>query len=496
MFPLAALGAGLGQFVQDYQRQQEVAKQTMMLQMQIADFQRKMRLDQQETEAAGAVANFDPSALFGGGRPTPIQGLPQVAPAQGGQQTQPGSSFEGQYTGYPFPMTRTNGQFPALPPNTTNNAGVLGPGFPTQASTMGSDRLAQLPPPRGGQPADPLRGLPTDTATTTEQAAALARGLAGTLAGGGAQPGGTQMAQAAPAMEPAPEDVTKITTHDIQLLLRKNNPTMSGGALANAAQKIHADLLKDYELKLKRWQAVTGAAGDAQSRAIQSRKVDVDERQGNQRIGLEGQRLGLDTGTQGDLKQDRAKGRELEAGRLAEQRRSVDTAQSRASAKADVEKKKVEAGAQELRNLINRAEALAAQAMVDPSLVGTRAWLGRNVGGAIEQATGARPGGLGVGADKFKSEIQLLQEALQKPLQSARYSSKHSTDRMNELVPTVSAASSSSQVAAALRNISRELQVRLSAMEAATGAVAEDVGTMTREDALKALGFDTPAGQR
>ncbi len=63
-FNLAALGAGLGQFAQDYQRQQEQAKQTMMLKMQLERFQQ----EQQERQRQDQVKSTLFGAILGGGQ--------------------------------------------------------------------------------------------------------------------------------------------------------------------------------------------------------------------------------------------------------------------------------------------------------------------------------------------------------------------------------------------------------------------------------------------
>ena len=82
-FSLAALGAGIGQFAQDYQRQQEQQRQTLMLQMQLADFQRKMDAETRDSQAA-AIAFGPPGTAAQ--QPAKIQGLPQIG---GGSQGWP-----------------------------------------------------------------------------------------------------------------------------------------------------------------------------------------------------------------------------------------------------------------------------------------------------------------------------------------------------------------------------------------------------------------------
>ena len=71
MFPLAAIGAGIGQFAQDYRQQQESALRQMAAQMQLDALRRSMR----DEELLGSVLGSGRVPGFGQMQPT--QGLPQ-----------------------------------------------------------------------------------------------------------------------------------------------------------------------------------------------------------------------------------------------------------------------------------------------------------------------------------------------------------------------------------------------------------------------------------
>jgi hypothetical protein len=142
MFPLAALGAGLGQFAQDYQRQQESALRMMMAQRQMEAFQQQQRQLQQERDAQGAAFRIAGQGGMGGGfgQPAPIQGLgsPMSAPqrpiARAPQQqaaVQPPADFgaAGEYG---------VGQAPTEPPDT------IIPSKPAQGQRYSFDELRQL----------------------------------------------------------------------------------------------------------------------------------------------------------------------------------------------------------------------------------------------------------------------------------------------------------------------------------------------------------------
>jgi hypothetical protein len=489
MFPFAALGTGLGQFAQDYQRQQEVAKQTMMLQMQIADFQRKLRAEQNETDALSATFNFDPSALFGGGRPSPIQGLPQAAslPQGGGaganppafvgqpadqfsRQQQPGSAFEGQFNVGQIPPPRVG------------------------ASWLDT---ARPPPQLGGSPV--LNGQAASGAERLRQEI-LARGGSGSPGGGSlpAPASPTQMAQAGPQMEPPPEDVTKITTRDIALLLRAQNPTMSSAALAIAAQKKHTDLMKDYEVKLKAWQAITSARGEAAGRAEAGRHNVATETQAGAAL-EETQRSAK------ELEKDRATGRRLEGRRTATGEKAQAGTSQRFADKAATAKNKADTEAQLVKNLINEVETLAAVVQSNPSLVGASGVVGRPVGSVLEQAgpVGQAIGGrMGVrpedyrAQDDFKSRLAILRGRLTKELLSVRQFSGPAKKAIDEILPGLEVLSSASGTAQSLRNVSRVLQQNLAAMEQAGSVMSDDVSKLTDAEILRAIGEAAPAAQQ
>ncbi len=83
-FPLAAIGAGIGQFAEQYRQQQESALWMLQAQRQMQAFEEEQRQLRQQREAQGAA--FRVASQGGFGAPQPIQGLPQVG---GGSQGWP-----------------------------------------------------------------------------------------------------------------------------------------------------------------------------------------------------------------------------------------------------------------------------------------------------------------------------------------------------------------------------------------------------------------------
>ena len=143
-FPLAAIGAGIGQFAQDYQRQQEQQRQTLMLRMQLADFQRKMDAETRDSQAA-AIAFGPPGTAAQ--QPAKVQGLPQIG---GGSQGWPGADLP-KSRGRPTEemvglINKAAAQYNVDPAILTGLLSVESSFNPTVTSPKGARGLAQLMP--------------------------------------------------------------------------------------------------------------------------------------------------------------------------------------------------------------------------------------------------------------------------------------------------------------------------------------------------------------
>src|SRR6185295_1303766 len=102
MFPLAAIGAGLGQFAQDYQQQQESA-------MRMLQAKRQLQAFEQERAAQGAAYRAASQGGFGGFQPQPMpqigggsQGWPSGGAPAGGPNLAAGGGVAGRGNRLPF----------------------------------------------------------------------------------------------------------------------------------------------------------------------------------------------------------------------------------------------------------------------------------------------------------------------------------------------------------------------------------------------------------
>ncbi len=262
-FNLMALGAGLGQFAEQYQRQQDAAIRQQMLQLSLAKLQDE--LNERKILRDAAELQFGGLGLPGAGtQMSPIQTHQQpgagmapqspVAPSPSPRQSfgAVGEYGVGQDTGYPFPTQGASAAFPQLGRSGSNQIPVAGPGAPSQIGSSQSG-LDQIPPPRpggAGSPAD--RGLPA-----TDRAPQLAD--AGPAATGGQPSGGD-----APPVEPP-------STREIALWLRQNNPTMDSRTIIAAANGLSEKLQAEYQQRLKAWQIV----GGGHERARREKREDL-----------------------------------------------------------------------------------------------------------------------------------------------------------------------------------------------------------------------------
>ena len=511
MFNLAALGAGIGQFAQQQQQERENQVRTLMLQMQLRKFQMEMEADRRTNEAAGL--SFD---LGGGQSPTPIQGLPQPSGMPSGmpsgfpsgmpgtmpqganplafvgqladaarrqQGTQPGSAFEGQYGGFQagaLPGGPSIGNIPGGPAYPGTGAPLSHGGVPSRDPGMPTK------PPSGGAPS-PLLTSASTARNSVPQADELARNSSPQAA--------APVAQTEPLMPPS--------VQDIAIILRQKNPTASTRAIMERAKTEREGLLSDYKVKHDAWKAKTGFAGDAASRAIQSRKVDVDERQGDEKASQDWERIRQELRRIQEVERaGKATTSDLEfkqkhAGREQAERERANKAREQGAAdrlKATVGKTqaKTDVALTEAENLVKDARELAMMIEADPTLVGGPG-LARRAGGAASDVVGAVIGRedplrmSNPASSDFKSRLQLLQSRLGKPLLDARYWSKGEQERMNQLVPALGKWDSPTAARQSLNNIADTLERIVAATRAATGAVAEDVDTITRDEIRSGL---------
>ena len=513
MFNLAALGAGIGQFAQQQQQERENQVRTLMLQMQLRKFQMEMEADRRTNEAAGL--SFD---LGGGQSPTPIQGLPQPSGMPSGmpsgfpsgmpgtmpqganplafvgqladaarrqQGTQPGSAFEGQYGGFQagaLPGGPSIGNIPGGPAYPGTGAPLSHGGVPSRDPGMPTK------PPSGGAPS-PLLTSASTARNSVPQADELARNSSPQAA--------APVAQTEPLMPPS--------VQDIAIILRQKNPTASTRAIMERAKTEREGLLSDYKVKHDAWKAKTGFAGDAASRAIQSRKVDVDERQGDEKARQDWERIRQELRRIQEVERaGKATTSDLEfkqkhAGREQAERERANKAREQGAAdrlKATVGKTqaKTDVALAEAENLVKDARELAMMIEADPTLVGGPG-LARRAGGAASDVVGAVIGRedpfrmSNPASSDFKSRLQLLQSRLGKPLLDARYWSKGEQERMNQLVPALGNWDSPTAARQSLNNIADTLERTVAATRAATGAVAEDISKVTDDELLRSLGI-------
>jgi len=538
MFNLAALGAGIGQFAQQQQQERENQVRTLMLQMQLRKFQMEMEADRRANEAAGLSFDLGGGGMGAPAAPPPIQGLPQSArPA-----TIPGSAFEGQFSGDPLALIEKyesggrNVMQGIVPPGGGYNPSVgrvTGPstaqGYYQITNTTWRDAapkagvdLAQFPT---------AMSAPKEVQAKVAQALYNERGfqpwapynpkLAQAISGQSVSPGAPDQAAAQPPTQAEPPPEMPPSVRDIALILRQKNPTASIRAIMERAKTEREGLLSDYKVKHDAWKAKTGFAGDAASRAIQSRKVDVDEWQGEQKISQEDTRIQQElrriteaeragTATRSDLefKQKHAGrqqteveranvAREQNAGRQQTEVERANVAREQNAAgrlKATVGKAqaKTDVALTEAENLVKDARELAMMIEADPTLVGGPG-MARRAGGAASDVLGAVIGRedplrmSNPASANFKSKLQLLQSRLGKPLLDARYWSKGEQERMNQLVPALGEWDSPTAARQSLNNIADTLERTVAATRAATGAVAEDVNTITEDEIKRGL---------
>jgi len=480
-FPLAALGAGLGEWARNAQQQQLLQQnqqdQQLRRQLQMMQLRDLLQKNQSARTAADAAAGF----LTGGGagigpvNPTPgLSGGPvgvpmsQAAPAAiaadnafnappsprpslpsgvGGAVRSAGDAWLQQNA--PFPTQGRAGPQPptdvsqlpwqSQPARPESYAGLSGPGAPSAPSSAPSG-MASAPPPRAG-PNTPPAGIGTpppeyDPATT---AAAIKR----------AHPGISN------------EDLV----HAVDLVGKELGPKVKG---AYDRWKTQAELY------------YRGRSADTADRA----QAETERYHGVE-AGLAGQRIAGEAAGRAETGRHNVAGEELGRGQLAETTRAHDlTAQGKDrafSVQAQKAQAKTTAEVAELKTLANQARELYAAVEQNPNLVGAKGVGSRVLGGIGEQLGMVKED---PAAAELKAQIGLLQARLQKPLLGARYFSAKAQEQISQLVPALGRLDNPTAVKSALRNLAEQLEGKAGEVETTTKGVYGDAKSLS-DDALR-----------
>jgi len=263
-----------------------------------------------------------------------------------------------------------------------------------------------------------------------------------------------------------------------------------------AGTATRADQLRNRELEERRIVETERAnrekeRGDAATRTEAGRHHQVTEGFEGQKIGLEEQGLKEKIAAGTATRADALRNRELEERRIAETERANRAREKGVAANTQArigkETSKVDLATTELETLANEADQLSQMVEANPKLVGAKGIVGRAVGSVGEQ--------LGIldedpALAQFKSKVQLLQSRLAKPLLGARYFSKPSQDRLNQLLPGLQRLDNPTAVVQSLKNVSEVLKTNAAAMKAASGAVSEDISKLTDDEIKKQLGLE------
>lgn len=546
VFPLAALGAGIGQFAQDYRQQQALNERSMMLAMQLAHYKQALEKDRRDAEASGLALNFGlPSGGTSAGQPMQpsIGGSSMgVSPGMPRATSAPPQDFgaSGEYGagqgigGLRQLLQAASGSLPAgyravETSGSRPGARVAGTGGVSQHALDNALDI-QIIGPNGPIPntGEDTTGLYGQLAMAMRKAAppelvsrlgwggnfttgpsngprdlmhfdlAGDRGRYGTLA---------QMAQASPGQaSPAPAQATPPPAaapppppppRDIALLLRKQNPNADTRSIISAATEVSKRLQEDYKNNFERWKATTGFAGEAAGRAETGRHNVVSEGQAGQRLGIEGAAQQSTATHQRATEADLVRQRELQARGLTETERSARAREQNTAtslrARLAKEQGKTDTALYELESLIKEARTLAEMVDVEPTLVGAPG-MARRAGGIASDVLGAVTGTNdplkmeNPASTDFKSKLQILQSRLMKPLLDARYFSGPAQKQINELLPGLTTTSSPIAVKQSLTNIADKLEGTLAATKAATSAATQDYSKATDEELLKIIG--------
>lgn len=465
-FPLMAIGAGLGNFADYWQREQQNKRLAAdaLMKRTLEQAQLNALLEQKKSDFA--ASNAAASALLGGAPDTGTATPPSVGGFPGYNATPAAPPVA--------PIAPVSGQ----PPGGGMRAGGA---IPAAAGASPGRFWFNNPVTNSGFRPGAIPGL-----DPSAQQGALERFRQTITGGSAAQPAGmlpgTQMAQAAPSPPPAAAQVPQpsgisapppqFDPRNVAQLIKQQNPALSNKELVAAVELVGKQLGPTYKAQFDRWKTL----------------ADIELRQAGQ---AETGRHNVATETlgQGQLAETQAEhGRqyELGKGRLTEEQKRTEIAKKNAEFRQGQVTQKSTQAITQMKTLADKARQLYAAVEADPNLVGVRGYGGRLVGGIFEQAQMKKEDE--AKAD-FKSQVNLLQAQLQKPLLGARYFSGRAQEQMQQLVPGLQRLDNPTAVKSALRNLAETLEGTAQAAEAATQGAAQDYSGMSNEDILRGLGI-------
>ena len=538
---LAGLGAGLGQFAQQQNQQQSKQLQDLLLALKLQDAQRQ----RQASDAAASFA-LSPGGISGGsssglgrlgggmGGAPPMPQMPQAAPVGGATPPAPytppaptgGFGTGGAASGAATLQTLLQSvSQEALPPGyravvTSGNrpgAQVAGTGGVSQHA-LGNAIDVQIIGPNGPIPntGDDTTGLYEKLATTMYRVAPQLRGkLAwggnfttgpaggpkdlmhfdlggdrgrfGTLAAeaGGASGGAApQQPQAPPAASNIPPPPDPYDPNSVARALKQLHPEMDNQTLMDAVAMVGAQAAPQAKQRYDRWKNQADITLRQNQQGETGRHNVVEEGQGQQRIGLEAG-AHAETGRHNVVEEGLAQQERTEAERS---HKASEAARDKAfGAKVDKQQQATTLATTQMKTLADRARRLMAAVEADPSLVGGKGIIGRAVGSIGEQ-TGFYNDPKLAARDNFRSELQLLQTQLQKPLLGSRYFSGKAQERLDKVVPGMERLDNPTLVKSALRNIAESLEETAGATEAASRGVGADFSHLSDQELLQQLG--------
>ncbi len=526
-FPLAALGAGLGEWARNAQQQQLLQQnqqdQQLRRQLQMMQLQELLQGKQSARTAADAAAGF----LTGGGGIGPVNpmaggsGGPVGVPV--GQAAPAALAFDSAFNAPPRPP---------LQPGVGGAVRSAGDAwlqqnapFQTQgrASPQPDMNVAQMP--WRSEPASPDAYAATAGSPGAMGTPVLASDRGKPVLGPDALPPPRAGANAPPAgIGAPPPEYDPATT---AAAIKRAHPGISNQDLVAAVDLVGKELGPKVKGAYDRWktQAELYYRGQDLAQRGQHHSEDLAQRgqihsedlaQRGQfhtdEMGDKTRRFLLDTDKFGFEKEDKALARGLEGRRVAtgeaaqteSARRNVATEEeakrqhdlaAKARDQAFAQKTKLAQGKTtaeiaELKTLANQARQLYAAVEQNPNLVGVRGRGLRTFGSVAEQAKWKQED---ADAAELKSQIGLLQARLQKPLLGARYFSAKAQEQMAQLVPGLAAMDNPTAVKSALRNLAEQLEGKAGEIEATTKGVYGDANALTDDairEGLKQMGIE------
>ncbi len=515
---LAAIGAGLGQFAQQYQQQQAQRERSQILALQMQAFQQQMQERKRQLDASNAAAGF---ALGGGGlgdaSVSPIGGgglpgsapMPQAATAAPAPDMGGGMRAGGALTGDPASLVRK------YESSDNYNVGVGGSdlskaplddsGFPQWAGKMGPQGISHAAggyqfQPGTWRPAAQRLGIhdfsPASQDAVFNEVSGGGKDLSPWLpynpklaaavkqGGGDAQPSAAapQTAQTAlPGGVTAPPP-QQIDFGRIVRTIKQQHPEFDNATLIEAANLAQQNLGPQYKQAWERWKTMTDFGLRQTSQAETGRHNLADE-------GFAGQRIAGEGVARAETGRHNLATEQLGQGQLAETTRAHDLsaqgASNRLQAQVGKQQQQTQLATTQMKTLADRARRLYQAVEENPNLVGVRGFGQRMLGSVGEQ--------LGVTHEDpavadFKSQVQLLQAQLQKPLLGARYFSGKAQEQMSALVPALARLDNPTAVKSALRNLAEVLEGTAESTEAATRGVTSDFSHISDEELMRQLG--------